>query len=293
MNNYILYQAYGNMDVVNECKFSLLRLLSVYGSNNKPHVIIYSDKPGEFIPFKNEIPLTIEIIHNKDINAWRGSINFVHRVKIEVIRDCLDKYPGKVIYADTDTCCIKDLNGIFDTISGLNVFFHTNEGSLSQPQQLHQKKWKRFLMGSDIDSFKNFSPLQINMWNAGVIGLQQSHSSLLGQVLELTDMLYPSFGKHTVEQFAFCYIFQKENKQFNSAEPYFFHYWNLKEFRKLLGNFFIKYKEADLKTLVKLSENIFPEKILQDKMEFENSPKLSKFIKHFTGKEWDIDKYEV
>lgn len=281
------------MAVINECKYSLLRLLSVYGYNELPDVIIYSDKPGAFDIFQGRIPMLIETISMDDIKKWRGAIDFVHKVKIEVIKHCLSKYTGKFIYNDTDTYCKKKVHEIFDTLSHTNVFFHVKEGSFSNPPTLHFKKWKKFLNRYSFASPHQLHPLQTDMWNAGVIALQNSHLPMIDKVIELTDELYRLYPRHTVEQFAFCYTFQDEHIRISAALPFIFHYWDLKEFRILLEIFFNKYKATDIKTLVELSGNILPERILSDKLKFENSGSVLKFVKKISGKNWSINNYTV
>lgn len=294
MTNSVLFQAYGNIAVINECKYALLSLIDVYKySGDMPHVIIYSDMPEEFLIFQNEMRLTIEPLENKRIKKWRGNIEFVHRVKIEVIKDCLIKYGGKIIYCDTDTCCKTNLNIIFNLISATNVFFHVKEGNLNDPKNPNVKKWKKFLLSDNFPMPDRFSILGVNMWNAGVIALENSHAALLDEVLNFTDALYPFYPKHTVEQFSFCYVFQKQNIHISPAEPFIFHYWNLKELRILLADFFTKHKTVDIKMLVYLSKKIDPEKMLKDKNEFKHAKIISKIIKIVSGKKWSIEKYAV
>jgi hypothetical protein len=288
---YILYQAYGNVAIINECKYALLRLMDVYANSNKPQVIIYTDSYKDFEIFKNDIDIIFEQVDQQLIKHWRGAIDFVHRVKIEVIKDALTKYSGKVIYCDTDTYCLTPLDDMFKSVTPSNVFLHINEGELALPPTLHLRKWKKFLTVTSIPEFSSLSPLKTTMWNAGVIGLDESHLCYINEVLELTDKLYPMFNKHTVEQFAFCYTFQKNSVNISGAHSFIFHYWNLKEFRLLLQNMFEKYKEADIGQLVELSREVLPERIVADKLKFEKSRFITKFANWLAGKRWTINRY--
>ena len=294
MHQYLIFQAYGNIDIIQECKYALIRLKSIYKNSPViPGVIIYTDKPSAFEVFKAVLPITIEEIDDVKIALWRGKIDFVHRVKIEIIKDALKKYAGKAIYMDTDTYCKTMLSPLFEAISPSQVFFHCNEGTISNPGNLHIKKWKKFLSQKKLPFLTEPDPLQITMWNAGVIALDESHLLLLDAVLEITDKLYPLFPKHTVEQFAFSYTFQKAAVKITPAAPYIFHYWNLKEFRLLLADFFANNRSADVNTLIDVSEQILPEQIVDAKLKFQNASGVTRLFKKMSGNEWKIGNYTI
>jgi hypothetical protein len=293
MKEYLLYQAYGNIAIINECRYALLRLIKVYSNQPaaRPEVIIYTDKPSAFEMFVGKLPITLQAISDEDIKRWRGTINFVHRVKIEVIKKALMEFQGKIIYADTDTCCLQPLTDIYKSISKQNVFFHQYEGTIDSASQF--KKWKKFLQNTSIPEVEHPSPLHIQMWNAGIIGLEQSHLPLLDEVLALTDKLYQQFPKHIVEQFSFCYIFQKHNVSISDGTPFFFHYWDLKEFREFLQQFFTHYKSESIEYLVEKSTSNSPEKILGDKTNFANASLVKKLGAYISRSHWRIGKYKV
>jgi hypothetical protein len=74
INHFLIYQAYGKEEIKQECLFSLLSLR--YHASEA-----FLEK----------------------LQDWRGSIDFVHRVKIKILQDAAQKYEGKFIYLDTDT----------------------------------------------------------------------------------------------------------------------------------------------------------------------------------------------
>ena len=133
----LLYQAYGSAEIINECKYSLLRLYETYQCHQQqpPLAIIYTDQPAAFNSFQAKLSLNLQAISAQQIQQWKGPHNFVHLVKIEVIKDCLLHYPGKIIYTDTDTIIEKPLDDIFSNISSSSVFFHEFEGSLASPHR--------------------------------------------------------------------------------------------------------------------------------------------------------------
>jgi hypothetical protein len=227
MKNRILFQAYGNEGIVAECKFALLQLAAAYNRENSlPEVIIYTDKVQDFSLFATALPLHFIEMNGDQIAAWKGKNQFVHRVKVEIIQNALQRFGGKLLYADTDTFCLQKSDALFDSINASQVIMHEKEGLLSQPANLHFKKWKHFLQKNDFSDIGQLPAINTIMWNAGIIGLQEDHFPLLQKILALTDTLYASFPRHTVEQFAFCYTFQNTGLQILSAQPYFFNYLN-------------------------------------------------------------------
>lgn len=290
MNAYIVFQSYGAPELLDECKFALLRLHRILGDEIPP-VIVYTDQPQEFEPFANLLPLTTCELNAELINTWKGSHKFVHRVKIEVIKDCLTARHGKLLYMDSDTCVTGSLSGLLEHIDADNVLFHLIEGKIQDAGNLHFRKWKQFILNNDALKNQSPDPLTIEMWNAGVIGLQSSHLPLLDEVLKLTDELYPLFPRHTVEQFAFCYIFQKHGIHISKASHIVFHYWNLKEFRSLLHRFFTRQAEKPLSELAVLTDAILPQPIVNDKMRFQQLPFFKKLLQKAKGSTWSIDRY--
>ena len=292
MNTYIVYQSYGAPELLDECKFALLRLYRILGKQT-PQVVVYTDQPHEFEPFAAIVPLTIREMNAQLIGQWKGKNQFVHRVKIEVIKDCLLNRQGKLIYMDSDTCVTSALPELLDRIDTGRVVFHIPEGEIGAGGNLHFRKWKQFLQSNKNLPLQSPDPLKIEMWNAGVIGLHDSHLPLLDEVLALTDELYPLFPRHTVEQFAFCYTFQKHSIHISEAADIIFHYWNLKEFRTLLRRFFTQHTSVPLQELATLTDTILPQPIVNDKLQFEQLPFFKKIIQKAKGNTWSIDRYDA
>lgn len=282
---------YGRKDIFHECKFALLRLLTVYENSKAapPEIIIYTDQPGEFVLFQDRLVLHIREITLPQIKKWRGDIDFIFRPKIEMLLDCVDHYTGKLLYVDSDTYCLQPLDGLYELLSDTSVILHKCEGSIGRPANLHIKKWRAFLRSQLKTGIG--AALEMDMWNAGAIGFTPIHAPLLQDVLKTTDEVHRLFPKHTVEQFAFCYTFQKNKLHIDAAEPFLFHYWNLKEFRVLLQRFFQQYEGAPLATLMEKSALILPENILPDKLAYGKISSLNRRIKRWLKKDWRIDAY--
>jgi hypothetical protein len=289
MTKYLFFIAYGKQDIFNECKYALLRLIAVYDSLQlaPPEVIVYTDTPGEFALFQDRLTLHLHPITAEQVRAWRGDIDFVFRPKIEMLLHVTSRYSGKLLYLDCDTYCLQPLDGLFDALTGSGVVMHNCEGSIGALTNVHIKKWRAFLKRQPGMS----DALTMDMWNAGTIGFDTAFAPLLHEVLSLTDELHPKFRRHTVEQFAFGYTFQKHGLRIRSAEAYLFHYWNLKEYRVVLDHFFTKYATASLPLLLEKSVLILPEIIHPDKMAYERISSLKRRFMKWRGKDWKIQPY--
>ncbi len=285
---YILFQAYGNEGILMECKFALMQLLK-YNNTADFCVVLYTDNEDFFTPILQSFQhFEVIPINAKIIKQWRGAIDFVHRIKIEMLIHFAEHHKGAILYFDTDTYCKSAVTPLFDLIEQDHFIMHTCEGSLDDKKSIVFKKWSRFLTDNNVTY--NSSPIgdtaEIQMWNAGVLGFSNVYLSAIKNVLKLTDRIYPLFPKHTVEQFAFSYIFQKLCN-IKKAGSIIFHYWDLKEYKQLLLAFFENNEESTLQDQTEKLQQFLPENIFADKMANKN---LS-IIKKLTNSKWDIQHY--
>ena len=257
MQNYILFIAYGNIDNINECRYSLLKYLHTAPSSNTS-IIIYTDKPHLFRAYVSFFSgIILKEVTLAQIKEWRGTDDFVFRIKIKVIQDFFLHYAGNLLYCDTDTYNTKPLQPIFTAIENGHFFMHQYEGILGDQSNAYFKKWDTFLSKNTINynGKKLQYSKQIQMWNAGVLGLNSANSSLLDDVLCLTDAIYKKFPKHIAEQFAFGYCLQQKGEIRSTANA-ILHYWDLKEFRTVLAEFFERYKELDITGLIQKADRL-------------------------------------
>jgi hypothetical protein len=284
----ILFQAYGNEGILLECKFALLQLLK-YNDSNAFNMVLYTDNELFFKPVLQQFSHYETVQLNQEtIKEWRGEIDFVHRVKIEMLLHFFTTHSGTVIYFDTDTYCNASITPIFDAIEKGSIFMHTHEGNLADRNSIVFKKWNRFLKAGNIqyngNAITNIDGIQ--MWNAGVLGFSDQYLPKLKKVLELTDQIYPTFSKHTVEQFAFSYIFQKTTS-IQAADKIIYHYWDLKEYKTLLKYFFEKNQPLSLQQQSGKLQTMLPELIFTEKMLYKKLP----FFKKWGKQKWAIDQY--
>ncbi|HVK96732.1 MAG TPA: hypothetical protein VM368_02890 [Flavisolibacter sp.] len=295
MQQIILYQAYGSIDIVNECRYSILKLLQFYNliPPKETGICIYTDHPSQFDEFQSFFhSVEIRELSPATIQEWKGAINFKHRVKVEMLIDYFKNYQGKVIYFDTDTFIQSPVESLFQHIENGKFLMHEYEGTMSSNTSAYFGKWEHFFRTTPViynNQQLDFSP-DLKVWNAGVIGLNSESKVVLHEVLSLTDSIYKKFPKHIAEQFAFSYCFQKKG-HVEDVSGAVFHYWNVKEFRTLLNYFFEKYSEESVPNLVKLLAHIDPVAIQRDKVNYKKLTILQKFTRTLAGKSWKIENY--
>lgn len=280
---YIILQSYGHESILQECIFALLTLCYWYpnGLPDNIQVWIYTDNPDYFRQFNCSIPLHFGKMDVTLIKQWRGSIDFVHRVKIELLRDFIKDHSGNVLYLDTDICFLRPVDALLQAIDDGHFYMHVMEGIIAQEANPIFRKLNAFLKNNRSFTITNkpiIIPADIAMWNAGVLGFK-TNDSKLEQVLEFTDTLYTSFPKHVVEQFTFSLFFQMKGNV-HAAAPYILHYWNLKELRIVLSSFFQYFRNVSWSELVRYSCCIQVPVFMQEKISFlENRSILQKLQK--------------
>jgi|SRR6185437_5713739 len=292
--NYLLYQAYGNKAIINEAIYSLLSYYYIVKDelSSEVKVVVYTDDIPAFDHFFSGKDFVYRPLTKELVKEWRGSIDFVHRVKIKIIQDFFSDYPdANVLYVDSDTVFKTSPASLYKLIADGRLVMHTMEGVIKNRSNPIFKKLYKYIFSNDITlpgSTKTKVPVDTQMWNAGVIGIKDKQKNILEKVLDFTDGLYPHFPKHIVEQFAFSYYFQNETA-IVPAESYIFHYWNFKEFRAVLAGFFEHYGEDDLQLILKKIFYIDPGKLIIPKLNYESQNGPVKFIRKILGKKWKMD----
>jgi lipopolysaccharide biosynthesis glycosyltransferase len=294
--NYIVYQAYGHKDILNECCYSIISLLK-HHHNNDLKIVIYTDNKNHFsfLPTDN---IDFIKLNETSIQDYKGPFNFVHRVKIKVLEDFCKKYQGKFIYVDTDIFFLKNISPLFNRITDNQFLMCNNEGPITNKKNRVFVKFKNY-----IDLNKNYLnnhhipiPSNIQMWNAGVLGMKTTHDSIIEQVLYTNDTIYPQFHSHIVEQMSFTYQLQKEGN-IEASTDYLFHYWNFKEFRSVLSTYFEYHinHHSSFEKLLDTIDQIRPDKLIRPKLEYEQLPFILKTLRKIKGKKhrWKFPHYTI
>ncbi|PIS12029.1 MAG: hypothetical protein COT73_00740 [Bdellovibrio sp. CG10_big_fil_rev_8_21_14_0_10_47_8] len=248
MNNrkVLVYQAYGIRDIIHQTIFSITSLLSKTLSENlNLEIWIYTDQELTFSQFFGDhVNIKIVPINMEQVKKWRGQIDFVHRVKVEILKDAAGKFNGPIFYCDGDTYFLSSPTELFSHVNDRFSLMHTAENALApgvdplSKKILHFTKNNHFQVGHETIGI---GPSTV-MWNAGVLGLSQKNKSFLPMALEMTDQMYARYRKHVMEQLAFSFILQTKS-QIMAADQVVYHYWNQKdEYQQAIDDFLKKNK---------------------------------------------------
>jgi hypothetical protein len=294
MENYIVYLAHTGPGYIYECCYSLLKYLSVYNLKAPVNtsIVVYTDQPEKF---ENFIPyfanFKIEEVSTGKIKEWQGDVQYVHRAKPKMIQDFFTKYKGNLLFFDTDTYITKPIEYLWQGIENNNVYMHQSEGVIDKRKNKEFRKWDDFLKTAKINfgnkSFQ-YNP-NFEIWNSGVIGINASYANKFEEIVTMIDSVHKQFPKHITEQLACSYLFEENNIQ--PTKDNIVHYWDLKEFKKLLTVFFTKNAEESIPNLVKMVHHIDAHQIMQEKMKYEDLSVAQKLMAALTGRTWNIQQH--
>lgn len=292
---YIVYQAYGNKDILNEALYSILSFYKVHGLNQQEiSIIVYTDTPSHFESVLGNGLVVYHSLNPSIIKEWRGAIDFVHRVKIKTLIDFTTPLQNSaVLYLDSDIYFLKPVNELFRQIAHGTFMMHEFEGRLNDsPFPLILKMGKFIRRHADQLSAQGLEvPLDSPVFNAGVIGFNTSKKLLLNKVLCFTDIFYTHYPKHIAEQFGFSFYLSKEGNVYSTCE-YFFHYWRFKEFRTILKDFFHHHHSSGIENIIAELDKVSPVTLGESKKEYDTLHWLPKAFRKLRKNRWKMPDYK-
>ncbi len=283
--HHLLFCAYGTPDHTNECKFALARFLRLAtpATRERCRLHIYTDRPDDWKGFDfAPLDARLEVVEPAVFALWKGPHDFVYRVKIESLRHLAGGVSeGWLVMMDTDTHLREDLGPMLDGLEAGTVYMHLNEGPITAANGFGE--WERYLAGAGF-------PRGLQMWNSGVVALAAAAvEGFVDEALEVTDRVYAAFPRHICEQFALGYCLQRLYS-LEAAERWVFHYWGLKDFRKLLRALLERPGVRDgLARLTEATELVLPESIEAERKRLKRQP--LRLFRQLTGQRWKIEDY--
>lgn len=227
----VVYQAYGRLDIVQQALFSIVSLCRFFPNGIPFEIQIFSDQSALLRSFFGDTPnIRVVAIQSEQIQKWRGAIDFVHRVKLEILKTATHGSPNDLVYLDGDTIFKASPVDLFKTINDRVSLMHLRESTLGEPGDPLTKKIGKFVKGKSF--LVGGKPIEIPpstaMWNAGVIGVSKKNTLLFDSMIELTDRLYGQYQKHVMEQLAVSFFLQSVGEVCPS-DSVVLHYWPQKE----------------------------------------------------------------
>ncbi len=116
MQNYLLYQATGSLNQINECRYALIKYLSLYNlkTPNTTSIVIYTDRPAmfeAFVPFFEHFKMKPPTISSK----------------LETVNNALIEYEGNFLFCDTDTYPVKPLEILFNDLENGKIYLYEED----------------------------------------------------------------------------------------------------------------------------------------------------------------------
>ncbi len=245
----LVYQAYGSVDILQQTKFSVLSLLKQLPDTSDLEVWIYTDQKKFFEDFfQNRQNVRLFELTPEQISKWKGPLQFVHRLKLEILIDAGTKFKGCLFYCDSDTYFTKPPTTLFSKVNDRISLMHVKEGALEQNTDPLSKKILKFVKKHHFqigNELVGIGP-STEMWNAGFLGLAEKNKYLLPLMLELTDQSYALYQKHVMEQLAVSFYLQTKTS-ISAADDVIFHYWYQKqEYQQAIDQFFSVNQDVDM-----------------------------------------------
>jgi hypothetical protein len=255
-------------------------------------IVVYADRTEFFTKLFDDVSFfSCEKIEAHQLVEYRGAIDFTHRVKIRLLQEFIRTRSGNVIYVDSDTVFVKEPSSLVNNVSqGAFALHLKEEGDRDAPQTLQfLRKLDDLVARGELSLPRGPAPSSVAMWNAGVIGLNSKHASVLDEVLAMTDAIFPLTPEKPdairwlSEQYAFSYIFQARGCVVAATEC-IYHYWGRKnEFRSVLTEFFAHGEDRPLAAMIDATTRILPQNLYRSKVEQHRLSSLRKLVRKLRG----------
>jgi hypothetical protein len=241
---------------------TIFSILSLFYYNEKIEekclkIVIFTDDIRYFKKYLNIKKYVVEyVLFTKDIQqSWLewasikesvNSVNLIAFIKPMCIKSILNSIGGNVIFIDTDTFFINPPFEKFLKIDNNNALMWLDEGCLSDKRKTWWEDIRNCFISHSFywEDEKLKIPVDINMWNAGVVGISDFNTHLVNKALSLSLQFYEII-KHKIvyqEQIMFSYVLQTETI-LNGTNDVLFHYcygFRKENFNRTLRNFFLK-----------------------------------------------------
>ncbi len=239
----LVLQSFGNKTEYARAVFAILSYFA-HASDQSRCVLVYTDDSDFLSRYLKGFPVEYIPLTQDDLKRMRGDIDFLHRIKIEVIENAFSRRREALLYLDSDTFFIADPATTLDQVRPGQAFMHKHEYEFNQLRLsdlpagaidhavigLIDRDNLHLSQGESVHVTGEFSS-----WNAGVMILDFSHAALLPDVYSLTKQIYLGTGSHASEQFAFSIILQTRGLV-KPCDHVIYHYWYRVE-KKIVDSF--------------------------------------------------------
>lgn len=245
---HVVYLSHGGSKYYSQTRFSVLTLLDLLIKENRSDIkiVIFTDRISE----SPVHPLVSSVyISPRDLVRFRGPLEYVHRIKLEVLRRAENEIGTPFIYVDCDTRWLAIPERQFEVLEretgsgGLRqmAYMHKLEGEISAT--FFSAYWR--ILNKQRDKLAEWGLSKEGpwyMWNSGTFGVPISDNGLFDRALEITDHLLPlpRNTRNCVEQLALSLV-ACADYQVAPFDDCLTHYWAYgSELPVILDQFFDK-----------------------------------------------------
>lgn len=217
---HLVTQGYGAAAIRDQALYAMWSTLA-FADGLPIRLHAYTDDPAPFAPLAEHVE--VRVLSPEEIRAWRGPHGFVHRLKVELLREMVSRFPGEpLFYVDADVFFTGPVSRVLERLGPGRAVMHEREYPVATHGSSQMRKFRRQMRAL---SFRGRSiDLSCDMWNAGALGIHPADAGVLEEWIEFIDEIYPRYGNWIVEQFAISSLLQR-NARVASASDVVFHYW--------------------------------------------------------------------
>lgn len=228
----LVVQSYGNQKEYLRAVFTVLTFVA-HNPKQDNVVLVYTDKPDFFRNYFHGLPVEYVVLTDSWMREMRGDIDFLHRIKIGILENAFQRYPGSIVYADSDSFFIGDPDLLLSQLSPDTSFMHKFEYTFESvresplPAGAALRAVVKFIDGHQFllpDGQVITATAGLSSWNAGVMVFHPSHAKWIPDVYAITNDLFRATGHHASEQYAFSVVLQTRTR-LREIETVNYHYW--------------------------------------------------------------------
>lgn len=225
----VIYLSHGAQAFHDQARYSALTLLDLLLRHQRSdvHIFMYTDRPEQVPahPLIHAMPLT-----DDELGPLRGPLDYVHRIKLEILRRAEAEIGLPFIYVDCDTRWLSLPLDVFESLHAPELhprpllYMHVFEELVSATSSLG---YFRLLTRKTADlaawNLRTQPPWPV--WNAGTIAVPGGAEGLFEEVLRVNDGLLPDAEvRRTIEQLALSLVVT-ERFEVRPFDRYLRHWW--------------------------------------------------------------------
>ena len=227
MQQHIVYVVHGPLKYYDQARLSILTALNLMleAQRDDLRICVYAEQP-ERLPVHPLIQM--HALDSAQLAAWRGPLDYVHRIKLEVLRLAARQLDAPFLYVDSDTRWRALPDAAFAALAapaGDAMVMHVDEGPLSASFFPSYLKFLQRHQGQLLETWR-VPPGPWHMWNAGAIGLAPQHAAaFLDDALRLCDWLLPRLRpRNYIEQIVLS-LLGAQRLRMHALGDALHHYW--------------------------------------------------------------------